>query len=260
MWLALWIGFKVLTLLSVRPGRLRDGSPLRILAYTFLWHGTDPAPFLERPRRVDVSPRILLFNGARNMCCGALVLWMLSWATWLRDAPLAQAWIGLVGLGLLLHLGVVDWVTAFWQWRGTAVERLFRFPLGATSVADFWGGRWNLAFTHLTHRAIFRPLVRRFGSTWGTMAGFLFSGALHELVVSFPAGAGYGLPTLYFTLQGVCVALERRWLRRTVGLRNKATAWLWTCAAVLGPLPMMFHPPFLREIVLPLLRWCGAAP
>lgn len=259
MWFALWIGFKWLTLLSLRTQRTRNVPVTRLFSYLFLWHGTDPTPFLGPSRPITSSPRTLVGNGARNILCGALILWWLAQAVWLRDWPLAQAWIGMVALGLLLHLGIVDWVTAFWQWRGYRVERLFKFPLAATSVTEFWGGRWNLAFTQLTRTNIFRPLVRRFGGTIGTLAGFLFSGALHELVVSFPAGACYGLPTLYFAVQGACIVVERMWLHDTVWMRNRALAWCWTCLVVVGPLPMMFHPPFLLRLVLPLLRVLGVA-
>ena len=50
----------------------------------------------------------------------------------------------------------------------------------------------------------------------------------------------------FVLLHGVAVQLERRWT---------PTGWLghlWTCAVVLGPLPLLFHEPFFVGIVRPL--------
>jgi alginate O-acetyltransferase complex protein AlgI len=76
-------------------------------------------------------------------------------------------------------------------------------------------------------------------------AVFLFSGLAHDLVISVPAGGGYGLPTLYFTLHGAGVMLEKR------GALS-GSRWL-TAAAVVGPLPVLFHPSFMTRVVAPLV-------
>jgi alginate O-acetyltransferase complex protein AlgI len=76
------------------------------------------------------------------------------------------------------------------------------------------------------------------------VVSFLASGLLHELAISVPVRAGYGLPTAYFVLQGALVVLEKR-IRREPGR-------LWTLFWLVAPLPMLFHAPFLRGIVWPL--------
>ena len=71
-------------------------------------------------------------------------------------------------------------------------------------------------------------------------------------MISVPARAGYGLPTLYFTLQGLGMVLERRWQHNVVCGR------LMTWIIVAGPAFWLFHPPFIEHVVVPFLRAIGA--
>ncbi len=86
-----------------------------------------------------------------------------------------------------------------------------------------------------------RPLTPRLGRAASVVAAFLASGVLHELAISVPAGGGYGLPTLYFALHGALVA-------------TRARGRAMTLLAVILPLPLLFHPPFLHAVVIPLLK------
>jgi D-alanyl-lipoteichoic acid acyltransferase DltB (MBOAT superfamily) len=144
-----------------------------------------------------------------------------------------------------------------WRRAGVPVEKLFVCPLAAKSLADFWSNRWNRAFSGFARELIFRPLARRLGTTGATLAVFLFSGLAHELVISVPAAGGYGGPMLYFLIQGLLVLVENtRAFRRA--MRNRPMcAWLWTAAGVLGPMPLLFHRPFLERVVLPFLAALG---
>jgi alginate O-acetyltransferase complex protein AlgI len=126
---------------------------------------------------------------------------------------------------------------------------LFRAPLAARSLGEFWARRWNLAFSEMTRAAVYRPLVARIGRTGATLAAFAFSGALHELAISYPVDCGYGLPTLYFALHGGLVAVERRLALD----RHPTFARLWTLFWLAAPLPLLFHPPFLDGVVWPLV-------
>ena len=91
---------------------------------------------------------------------------------------------------------------------------------------------------------LYRPVAARWGPAWGVMATFAFSGVLHDLLISVPVGAGYGLPTLYFLLHGGLVLAERRW---------KIESRTWTLLWILVPLPLLFHPAFVSGILRPLL-------
>jgi alginate O-acetyltransferase complex protein AlgI len=78
---------------------------------------------------------------------------------------------------------------------------------------------------------------------------FVLSGVFHEAAISYPAGAGWGGPLLYFVTHGALVAwvepkIKSPFLRRVL-----------TWAAILLPLPLLFHAPFRSALILPLLDW-----
>jgi alginate O-acetyltransferase complex protein AlgI len=143
-----------------------------------------------------------------------------------------------------------------------------RFPVGASSLSEFWGRRWNLAFRDLAHRLVFAPVTRRWGHQAALWASFAASGLAHELVISVPAGAGFGLPTAYFLLQALGITLERKAdtpVRHQAGSDGSARAsflrrWLRTHAFTLLPAFILFHPPFVERVMVPFFRVIGALP
>ena len=85
------------------------------------------------------------------------------------------------------------------------------------------------------------------------MIAFIFSGLLHELALSVPVNSGYGLPLLYFIIQGSLVLIEKVLILRKVDfLQHKVTARIWTLFWVIAPMPLLFHTQFIKEIVWPL--------
>lgn len=171
-----------------------------------------------------------------------------GWRRWPATALL------LPGLSLVLHFGCLNILTGFWRYFGASCTALFRAPLRSQSLSEFWGRRWNLAFSEMTVLAVYRPLKQLPGasgkvSALATFGGFLFSGLLHELAISVPVGAGYGLPLLYFILHGIGMLLERR----LPFLRSALAGRVWTAAWVLLPLPILFHRPFLEGCIWPLI-------
>jgi hypothetical protein len=90
------------------------------------------------------------------------------------------------------------------------------------------------------------------------LATFFASGLVHELVISVPAGGGYGLPTGYFVLQGLGVAGERSGVGRFLGLGQGWRGWVFMIAVTAGPAFWLFPPPFVHNVILPMLGVIGA--
>ena len=133
----------------------------------------------------------------------------------------------MAGLVLLLHFGSFQIVALMWQSAGMNAKPIMSAPLRATSLAEFWGKRWNLGFRQLGYELIFRPLHRVLGVELAGLLVFLVSGLIHDLVISVPARGGYGLPTGYFLLQGAGITMEHsRWGKR-LGLAHGARGWLF---------------------------------
>lgn len=240
MWImaaALWLGFKLMML-----GRTRN--PVRPLLFLF-WPGMDPGPFQLPPvnRRPHFAPFLQPVASVLLGACLVLVVIPLT------PFPLLQGWLGFAAMLCLLHFGLFDWMARGWNQAGIPVQPLMDQPWRARTPGEFWGRRWNRGFSDWARPVLFRRLTRKLGSGPGVMAGFLTSGLLHELVISLPAGAGYGLPTLYFAIQGSAVLLERLPRAQTV-CRNPAATLAW----VLLPSALLLHPPFLGNVMVPMLQ------
>jgi alginate O-acetyltransferase complex protein AlgI len=91
------------------------------------------------------------------------------------------------------------------------------------------------------------------------LAGFVASGLVHDLVISLPAGGGYGWPTLFFAIQALGLLVERSPLGERFRLGSGAPGWLWTMLLLALPLPGLFHEPFVTRIILPFMAALGAA-
>jgi hypothetical protein len=86
------------------------------------------------------------------------------------------------------------------------------------------------------------------------MLVYLVSGAVHETVISVPAGAGFGLPTAYFLLQGLATLFERSLPGRRLGLGRGVRGRIFAVATVAAPAFWLFHPAFVQNVFLPMLR------
>jgi alginate O-acetyltransferase complex protein AlgI len=162
----------------------------------------------------------------------------------------------MIGLALVLHFGLMQLAALAWQRAGVMAEPLMRQPARSTSLAEFWGRRWNTGFRFLAHDLLFRRLVRGLGIGGATAVVFFVSGIIHDAVISIPARGGYGLPTVYFLLQLVGVLAERSDPLKWVG-RAPIFGWLYVFAFTVLPMPLLFHGPFIHNVVVPFLRVIG---
>jgi hypothetical protein len=204
--------------------------------------GRMPALSGKRRNIVVATAKILL---------GAVLLFGL--ARFAPD-PLLTGWIGMIGVILVLHFGMFALLAIAWRAYGLDVRPIMDAPLNSTSLGEFWGRRWNGAFNQLAFEILFRPLARITTPIIGTLAAFFASGLIHELVISLPARAGYGLPTAYFLLQGCGVLVQHR----VTSVRRGMAGRFFTILVVAGPAFWLFHPPFVRNVILPFMKAIGA--
>lgn len=234
------------------------GTPKwRHSAYLLLWPGLDARAFLDprplpRDQRAGAGEWAFAFA---KIGFGSALVWGIS--------PLVahdylRAWVGMTGLVFLMHFGTFHLLSCAWRAAGVGAKPLMHWPLLSQSVSEFWGKRWNLAFRDITHRFLFRPVAARSSARLGLAAVFVFSGLVHDLVISLPPLAGFGLPTLYFVIQGAALLVERSKLARRIGLGDGWRGRGFTALVVAGPACGLFHPPFARLVVLPFLAAIGA--
>lgn len=248
------LGLFALAKLATIVRARRDGvtaPPRRWLAFALAWHGMAPEEVVGATARAQPSastaraPTEAALAAVRLATGLALLILAVALPTAWPDA--VRGAVALSGFALALHFGVLRCTEAAWHARGVAVTPLMRAPQRARSLQDFWARRWNTAYAALARRVVFTPLRQRIGSRAAHLATFLVSGLVHELAISVPAGAGFGGPTAYFAIQGAGDLVQRR-----IALRSRLTSLVVTWSVVLAPLPLLFHPPFLREVALPL--------
>lgn len=233
-------------------------EPGRRLGFFLAWPGLDAVAFLGPRTAAPPTPQQWRSAALRTLAGLVLVFGVARWVD--PASEWAAGWVGMVGLVLALHFGSFALLSCAWREAAVEARPLMDRPLASQSLGEFWGRRWNTAFRDLTHRFLFRPLARRFGPRRAVWLGFLFSGLVHDAVISLPAGGGHGGPTVYFLLQAAGLAAERSRLGRRLGLgrgwRGRVFAW----GALALPLGLLFHRPFVLAVIAPFLHAIGALP
>lgn len=256
MWLLAFVIFCGCKWLTWRRTHVSGVPSWRHLGYLVAWPGLDASHFLksERPPPPTGSEWFLAFA---KMAVGVVVLYGLVRFV-PEDRPYLAGWVGMIGIVMVLHFGMFHLLSCTWRTVDVGARPLMNRPLTATNLSEFWGGRWNTAFRDLTHRFLFRPLTPRLGPRGAVLAGFVFSGLVHDLVISWPAGGGYGGPTAYFLVQGAGILTERSKPGRSLGLGTGWRGWLFTAAVLIAPVGLLFHRPFVVDVIVPFLRAVGA--
>jgi alginate O-acetyltransferase complex protein AlgI len=262
-WLFMWLmagsvyfAFKVLTLSAAETAGV---TTWRKWAYLFAWPGLHARRFLSADKSLAHPPRHFEWvEGAVNTFCGISLFWG---AQHMIDPSSAMllGWAGMIGTVLMLHFGSFQLLSCAWRSFGVDAPPLMKHPTRSTSLAQFWGARWNTAFRDLTHQFLFRPLAAKWGATAALVVGFVFSGVLHEFVITLPAGGGYGGPTLYFCLQAAAMLAERSRACHSFGRGRGWTGWLFAGLVLLLPAPLLFPTAFVVRIAAPFMAALGAA-
>lgn len=243
MWalaVAIYFAFKW-TMLCVWERRNVALGRRELFAYLFLWFGMDTAAFARREaaaRSESLAWPLLNIAVGVSLILGAAHL----------DAPVvARGWLAMSGTVLLLHFGSFEAAAILWRRRGVPVQSLMDAPLAAESLSDFWARRWNTAFRLIAHALVFRPVSRRWGAAAAAFAVFFFSGLVHEVAISFPAGGGWGGPMAYFLIQWTGLLVEKS-LPDSPALKR-----VWTWLFVLSPAPLLFQRRFIEVVLRPML-------
>ena len=258
MWLlavGVFAGCKALTWASTR---IPNVPAWKQAAYLFAWPGLDAAGFFAPPAKKEFN-LAQLKTGITNTAIGAILLFGVARLI-PPQHPYLVGWTGMIGIVLILHFGTFQLLSCFWMSAGVQARPLMNRPLASTSLSEFWGRRWNTAFRDFAHRFLFRPLTVSFGPRAGLFAGFLFSGVVHDLVISVPAQGGYGGPTIYFALQGSAMILERSKLGRNISLGSGPQGRSFTMFVLIAPVFLLFHRPFVERVIVPFMRASGALP
>jgi Membrane bound O-acyl transferase family len=231
----------------------RGEVPLPFIAWICFaagWFGMRPSLFHSLGGHPFPGSLKLIRAGIIRIIPGGILV-MASWDIW--RSPLSaghESWLRplltvplMMGLSLMFHFGLFNVVTGLWRAVGVDAEPLFRAPFVSKTLAEFWSRRWNIGFSEMTSLAVYLPLRRKLGAPLAVMVSFGVSGVLHEIAISLSVNAGFGLPLLYFLIQGASMLAQRR-----VG-----RSLLWTLATLILPLPLLFHAPFLNGVVWPLI-------
>ena len=210
---------------------------LRWLGFAFLWFGMEPKAWVGKRRRLEWQSHAM---AAMISILLGLTGWLLL--DWFNvDVFVLQ----FICLSMIVHFGVLRGLTAFWRKMGLPVRQLFRNPSVTTGFRDFWGARWNLAYSQMMARCVQRPLQQHLGERGSIFSVFVISGLIHECAITVPVGAGYGMPTLFFAVHGAASVLEP----------TRANAW-WLRYACLGlvtlGLPILFPQEFIDGVIVPI--------
>lgn len=216
-------------------------SLVNYLVFATCWFGMDPASF--KARRTGLGWKNDLVTGTVLTLVGLLGCWLVWHQQWLWVLAM------FVPMSIAFHFGVLRLMKAALRLAGYPVRTLFPNVLKAQGVGDFWSRRWNVGYSQMMQRLVGRPVAQLVGESAGMMAVFIGSGILHELAITLPVRAGYGMPTLYFTLHGLLTLLERKTGRQT----GKLPALL----LVALPIGLLFPVEFKDQVIIGILSWFG---
>jgi hypothetical protein len=246
------LSMKIIVAVESYPGGNRL-KPFQWMAFALGWFGMRPVLFEKLPAK-SLPFMQLVLKGASRIIIGFFLLYL---STVLEQYPylvkffLPQLLL-LAGLSFILHFGILNLSTAGWRALGVNVPELFRSPFKSKSLKEFWGKRWNIAFSEMTALIAYRPLKNKIGVEKAMIASFLLSGLLHEIAISLPPQAGYGLPLIYFGIHACAMQLETRSRLIQKITQHKLLSHVWVMTLLILPTPLLFHPAFMQHVLIPL--------
>jgi D-alanyl-lipoteichoic acid acyltransferase DltB (MBOAT superfamily) len=195
----------------------------------------------------------LIVKGVSRSLAGLLLIYLSSLVevSSVRIYYLSELLL-VVGLSLILHFGILNLATAAWRLLGVDVKELFRSPYKSKSLKEFWGRRWNIAFSEMTALIAYRPLKEKIGPNRALIASFLLSGILHEIAISFPVNSGFGLPLTYFAIHAFLMHIEGASVIVKKVVSHPILSHVWVLSWLVLPMPLLFHSNFVQFVLIPL--------
>jgi alginate O-acetyltransferase complex protein AlgI len=246
------LSMKTLVIIETYSGENRL-TVFQWLAFALGWFGMRATPFEQLPG-IPLPYSRLIMKGMTRIAIGLALLYL---STQAERISIAAAFfipqlLLLVGISMILHFGILNLSTAAWRAQGVDVQELFRSPYKSTSLREFWGKRWNMAFSEMTAQIAYRPLKQHMSTEQAMLLSFLLSGLLHEIAISLPVNAGYGLPMLYFTLHAAAMLAEAKSTGLQRLLKHPIFSRIWVMGLLILPLPLLFHQAFILRVLTPL--------
>ncbi len=226
---------------------------LQWLGFAIGWFGMRPQLFekLISPKLDGIN--VLFIKGLIRIGIGFLFLISAAFLNQNYDFHYyISGIIALVGMSFILHFGILVISAANWRLLGVDCKELFRSPALSMSLNEFWGKRWNLAFSEMTALVVYRPIKNKMNKGFAVFLSFVFSGVLHEVAISLPVNSGYGLPMIYFCIHGLLMFAEQRVIVVKQILEHTIYSRVWVLFWLILPMPLLFHKEFMGKIVFPL--------
>ncbi|HEY9044864.1 MAG TPA: MBOAT family protein, partial [Ohtaekwangia sp.] len=156
------ISLQLLSMKSIVAVETYTGKPrltfIQWLAFALGWFGMRPVLFEKFPS-TTLSYGDILVRGVTRIIVGVLLVYLSFQIPKLFvKIYFLEELILLVGFSLILHFGILNVSTALWRISGVDVRELFRAPYKSRSLKEFWGKRWNLAFSEMTALIAYKPL------------------------------------------------------------------------------------------------------
>ncbi len=242
---------KLMVMIETYPSKPR----LNFIQWLFFatgWFGMRPQLFetlISKP--LNESGKIFI-KGLARIVIGVYLLYISKWIYQpLFIFQTLSSLLMLIGLSFILHFGILNLSTALWRFLGVNVKELFQSPFKSKSLKEFWGRRWNIAFSEMTALIVYKPVKKKFGDKTGVIAAFLLSGLLHEVAISCPVNSGYGLPFAYFVIHALVMNAEDLNMVKKI-TQHKILSHVWVFFWLLVPLPLLFHHNFMQQVIVPL--------
>lgn len=254
MWFLIFICFfwcKFITFYQQQVQTKQHVTWPRLFLYLFCWFGMDAKKFLNPEIRLDKTEPGFGIWVLSCAVIGIFLIWGVPRV--FNVSEYWQAWFALAGIFYLLYFTLFQWSSLILRYAGVHAAPFMQAPLLLTSLSDFWGKRWNMAFRQLMHDFFFKTVNVSHGPHLAAWLVFFVSGLFHELIFSLPARGGWGLPMLYFMIQWFGMRMEKtRWSRRY--LRRKFLGRVYAFLFLILPLNLLFHEPFMTRVVIPFIR------